>query len=125
MRAVRTRRYKLLHNLHYAMPFPIDQDLYVSPTFQVRACVRFPNINTSLYSQTNHLEFKDGNESYRVLFAQDILNRTRSKQPLPWYKTLRQYYYRPQWELYDLRRDPAELHNLHGQPPRCRVGKSC
>lgn len=80
MRAVRTRRYKLLHNLNYGMPFPIDQDLYVSPTFQ------------------------------------DLLNRTRSKQPLPWYKTLKQYYYRPQWELYDLRKDPAETNNLHGKP---------
>ncbi|XP_030032164.1 N-sulphoglucosamine sulphohydrolase isoform X2 [Manduca sexta] len=80
MRAVRTRRYKLIHNLNYGMPFPIDQDLYVSPTFQ------------------------------------DILNRTRSKQPLPWYKTLKQYYYRPQWELYDMRADPAETNNLHGKP---------
>ncbi|XP_052740325.1 N-sulphoglucosamine sulphohydrolase isoform X2 [Bicyclus anynana] len=77
MRAVRTRRYKLVHNLHFAMPFPIDQDLYLSPTFQ------------------------------------DILNRTRSKQPLPWYKTLKQYYFRPQWELYDVRADPLELKNLH------------
>ncbi|XP_060802821.1 N-sulphoglucosamine sulphohydrolase [Amyelois transitella] len=80
MRAVRTRRYKLIHNLNFGMPFPIDQDLYVSPSFQ------------------------------------DILNRTRSKQPLPWYKTLKQYYYRPQWELYDVQRDPMELNNLHGKP---------
>ncbi|CAG4992312.1 unnamed protein product [Colias eurytheme] len=80
MRAVRTRTHKLLHNLNFAMPFPIDQDLYVSPTFQ------------------------------------DILNRTRSKQPLAWYKTLKQHYYRPQWELYDLHHDPEELHNLHGKP---------
>lgn len=35
MRAVRTRKYKLIHNLNFGMPFPIDQDLYVSPTFQV------------------------------------------------------------------------------------------
>lgn len=35
MRAVRTRHHKLIHNLHYAMPFPIDQDLYASPAFQV------------------------------------------------------------------------------------------
>ncbi|XP_050560750.1 N-sulphoglucosamine sulphohydrolase-like isoform X1 [Spodoptera frugiperda] len=80
MRAVRTRRYKLIHNLNFGMPFPIDQDLYVSPTFQ------------------------------------DLLNRTAGKQPLPWYKTLHQYYYRPQWELYDVRADPAELRNLHGKP---------
>ncbi|CAH2038182.1 unnamed protein product, partial [Iphiclides podalirius] len=80
MRAIRTRRYKLIHNVNFQMPFPIDQDLYVSPTFQ------------------------------------DILNRTRGRQPLPWYKTLQQYYRRPQWELYDLRKDPAELRNLHGKP---------
>lgn len=34
-RAVRTRTHKLIHNLNYGMPFPIDQDLYVSDTFQV------------------------------------------------------------------------------------------
>lgn len=43
------------------------------------------------------------------------MNRTRSKQPLPWYKTLKQYYYRPQWEFYDIRSDPEELKNLHGK----------
>lgn len=36
MRAVRTKRYKLIHNLNYRAPFPIDQDFYVSPTFQVK-----------------------------------------------------------------------------------------
>ncbi|XP_047517683.1 N-sulphoglucosamine sulphohydrolase isoform X1 [Pieris napi] len=80
MRAVRTRSHKLIHNLNFAMPFPIDQDLYASATFQ------------------------------------DILNRTRARQPLPWYKTLKRHYYRPQWELYDVRADPAELRNLHGKP---------
>lgn len=35
MRAIRTKRYKLIHNLNYRSPFPIDQDFYVSPTFQV------------------------------------------------------------------------------------------
>lgn len=35
MRAIRTKRYKLIHNLNYYAPFPIDQDFYVSPTFQV------------------------------------------------------------------------------------------
>lgn len=76
MRVVRTRQFKLIHNLNFKMPFPIDQDFYVSPSFQ------------------------------------DILNRTRQKERLPWYKTLRQYYYRPQWEMYDVLRDPKELVNL-------------
>lgn len=35
MRAIRTKRYKLIHNLNFRAPFPIDQDFYVSPTFQV------------------------------------------------------------------------------------------
>lgn len=39
MRAVRTKRYKLIHNLNFRAPFPIDQDFYVSPTFQVNHLV--------------------------------------------------------------------------------------
>lgn len=38
MRAIRTHQYKLIHNINYYTPFPIDQDLYVSPTFQVQQC---------------------------------------------------------------------------------------
>ena len=34
MRSLRTSCYKLIHNLNNAMPFPIDQDFYISPTFQ-------------------------------------------------------------------------------------------
>ncbi|XP_053562470.1 N-sulphoglucosamine sulphohydrolase [Bombina bombina] len=34
MRSVQYQQYLLIHNLNYKMPFPIDQDFYVSPTFQ-------------------------------------------------------------------------------------------
>ncbi|CAN7950041.1 unnamed protein product, partial [Ixodes hexagonus] len=34
MRAIRHRGFKLIHNLGFKMPFPIDQDFYMSPTFQ-------------------------------------------------------------------------------------------
>lgn len=34
MRSIRTKKYKVIHNLNYKMPFPIDQDFYASPTFQ-------------------------------------------------------------------------------------------
>lgn len=34
MRSVRTKRYTLIHNLNYWAPFPIDQDGYLSPSFQ-------------------------------------------------------------------------------------------
>lgn len=76
MRTIRNRRYKLIHNLNYASKFPIDQDFYVSWTFQ------------------------------------DILNRTIGKHPLPWYKSLKTYYNRPEFELYDLKKDGAEMQNL-------------
>ena len=76
MRVIRTKRYKIIHNINYRSQFPIDQDFYVSPTFQ------------------------------------DILNRTLSHQPLPWFKTLGLYYNRAEWELFDLKKDPAELTNL-------------
>lgn len=76
MRAVRTHRYKLIHNINYGMPFPIDQDFFLSPSFQ------------------------------------DLLNRSRKGEPLYWYRNLNNYYYRPQWQLFDLRYDPEELTNL-------------
>ncbi|XP_076444419.1 N-sulfoglucosamine sulfohydrolase-like isoform X2 [Babylonia areolata] len=76
MRVIRTKQFKLIHNLNFKMPFPIDQDFYISPSFQ------------------------------------DILNRTKRKENLPWYKTLKQYYYRPQWEMYDVLQDQKELVNL-------------
>ncbi|XP_054277312.1 N-sulphoglucosamine sulphohydrolase isoform X2 [Macrosteles quadrilineatus] len=76
MRAIRTRKYRLIHNLNYLMPFPIDQDFFLSPSFQ------------------------------------DILNRTRTKQELKWNRSLKQYYYRPQWEMFDITTDPEELDNL-------------
>ncbi|XP_071481222.1 N-sulphoglucosamine sulphohydrolase-like [Diadema antillarum] len=75
-RVIRTPRYRLIHNLNFGMPFPIDQDFYISHTFQ------------------------------------DILNRTRNHQPINWYKTLKEYYYRPEWELFDLEADPTEVNNL-------------
>ena len=81
MRVMRTNQYKLIHNLAANLPFPIDQDFYISQTFQ------------------------------------DILNRTRHGQPLPWYKTLQQYYTRPAWELYDLQTDPKEIQNLANESP--------
>ncbi|KAF5280827.1 hypothetical protein FQR65_LT14934 [Abscondita terminalis] len=34
MRVIRTHRYKLIHNINYYAPFPIDQDFYLSLTFQ-------------------------------------------------------------------------------------------
>ncbi|XP_077979654.1 N-sulfoglucosamine sulfohydrolase-like [Glandiceps talaboti] len=76
MRVIRHKNYRLIQNLNYKMPFPIDQDFYISPSFQ------------------------------------DLLNRTRDHQPLHWFKTLQQYYYRHKWELFDLNKDPLEVTNV-------------
>ena len=34
MRVIRKQRFKLIHNMNFLMPFPIDQDFYISSTFQ-------------------------------------------------------------------------------------------
>lgn len=41
-----------------------------------------------------------------------MLNRTVNGLPLNWPKSLADYYFRDEWELYDLSADPVELVNL-------------
>ena len=80
MRVIRNHEYKLIQNINFKMPFPIDQDFFVSPTFQ------------------------------------DLLNRTQHGEPTHWFSSLQRYYYRPQWELYDIKSDPHEITNLADKP---------
>ena len=81
MRYVRSKRYKLIHNINYQAPYPIDQDFYLSPTFQ------------------------------------DLLQRTYHNQSLHWYKnSLKEYYFRPEFELYDFKVDPEEKYNIALKP---------
>lgn len=44
-----------------------------------------------------------------------MLNRTIHGRPLHWFKSLNEYYFREEWELYDLENDPQELVNLHNK----------
>ena len=37
-------------------------------------------------------------------------------QPTNWFKSLQEYYYRDQWELYDLDSDPEEINNVASLP---------
>lgn len=55
-------------------------------------------------------------ELYPTSAFQSILNDTRAGKPTGWYKTLHQYYYRDEWELFDLETDPKELKNLATDP---------
>ena len=42
----------------------------------------------------------------------DILLRNEANQSLNWYKSLEEYYFRPEWELYDLKIDDHEEFNV-------------
>lgn len=44
----------------------------------------------------------------------DILNRTESGEPTKWFTTLQKYYYRDEWQLFNLTSDPYEQKNLAG-----------
>jgi len=76
MRSIHCDNITFIENLNYLMPFPIDQDFYLAPSFQ------------------------------------DILNRTRSGIDTHWFKSLKDYYYRSKWEMYNLTSDPLEKQNL-------------
>lgn len=80
MRSIRTDRFSLIHNLNFWSPFPIDQDGYLSSTFQ------------------------------------DILQKTRAGERVPWNITLNQYYYRSEWEMFDRKEDPMEQTNVADKP---------
>ena len=41
-----------------------------------------------------------------------MMNRTEQGRPLAWIKSLKAYYFRPEWELFDLQTDPLEMTNL-------------
>ena len=89
----------MIHNLNYWAPFPIDQDGYLSPAFQV---LHHPTHNT-LHAPNTHL-------------IQDILSRTRSGATLPWHISLQEYYFRKEWELFDRKVDPHEFTNVAYKP---------
>nr|XP_002731111.1 PREDICTED: N-sulphoglucosamine sulphohydrolase-like [Saccoglossus kowalevskii] len=51
----------------------------------------------------------------------DILNRTEAHQKTGWFKTLDEYYYRDEWELFDVSKDPHELNNLVQDPQHLEI----
>ena len=52
---------------------------------------------------------------------QDILNNTVNNHATKWFKTLTQYYWRDQYELYDIVNDPFELKNLVNDPNHAKT----
>ena len=60
-----------------------------------------------------------------MICFKDILSRTREGQELNWFKTLHEYYNRPEWELYDLKHDPLEMYNVAKKPSYQVMRRSC
>ena len=77
-------------------------------------------VRTNQYRLLHNLNFKMPYPIASDLFGsptyQDILNRSTMGQETKWFKTLHTYYYRDEWELYDLESDPNELTNLASDP---------
>ena len=53
---------------------------------------------------------------FTSLTYKNLLVRAQMRSPTRWIRKLHQYYYRAQWELYDLDTDPKELKNLIDEP---------
>jgi N-sulfoglucosamine sulfohydrolase len=75
MRAVRTRRHKLIWNLAHPLPYPLASDIWNSPSWQ------------------SILRREDGRMGQR---------------------SVESYLHRPEYELFDLEKDPDELRNVAG-----------
>jgi len=76
MRAVRTRRYKLIWNLEAGVTYPLARDLYESPSWQ------------------------------------GIIKRRAAMMGR---LAVKAFLHRPEYELYDLEKDPRELLNVVGR----------
>ena len=82
-------------------------------------------VRNKQYKLTKNLNYKMPYPIATDIFASstflDLLNRTKAGQPTGWFKTLTEYYYRDQWELYDIQNDPEELKNLAYDPSYLEV----
>jgi len=96
MRAIRTRQYRLIHNMAYRMPFPIDQDFYASPTFQDLLARTHYNKSLAWFTTLHDYYYRSSLELYDVEhdpeernnLASDTryraLTQSLSKQLLAW-----------------------------------------
>lgn len=69
------------------------------------------------------LNFDKQVNKHSLLCFQNILNNTKAKQNTYWFKNLKTYYKRPEWELYDIRNDALELNNLAGKSSMTQIFK--
>jgi hypothetical protein len=57
----------LIHNLNYRSPFPIDQDFYVSPTFQVQNYFEWFNILNKFRVKYSFFKYRNNKSMHIVI----------------------------------------------------------
>ena len=65
-----------------------------------------------LHNLYHHSAFQIATDTYLSPTWQNILNNTKAGLPTYWYKNLTDYYFREEWELFDMDNDFQQLNNL-------------
>nr|KAG5687627.1 hypothetical protein BaRGS_020028 [Batillaria attramentaria] len=99
---------------NYSRAFASHNFHEVTMNYPMRV-VRTPRYRL-IHNLNHHSPYGIATDIYNSPTFQDILNRTLSHRETRWFKTLAQYYHRPQYELFDLQQDPQELVNLASDP---------
>jgi len=101
MRVVRDRDYKLIWNIAHGIPYPNASDLQTSATWQY-VLGRFSEEMESVTElDDTAMPGPDAEFGLDAAFG---------------HRTVREYIYRPEFELYDIRNDPEESKNLVDDP---------
>jgi len=122
MRVVRTRQYRLIHNMAYRMPFPIDQDFYASPSFQDLLKRTRDHRSLEWFTDLLHYYYRPAWELYDVLDdpheLQNLANKS-SMSHVMW--TLQQHLFAWQNASADpwLCGQSKVQVRVHGEPDHC------
>ncbi|MEX2404434.1 MAG: sulfatase [Balneolales bacterium] len=92
MRMVRDKKYKLIYNIAYQLPFQLALDLIQSPTW-ISTCQDCPGNDREFLDLTQALNQSGTEDYFGNRKIQSLINR-------------------PKYELYDLENDPDEINNL-------------
>ncbi|XP_050409327.2 N-sulphoglucosamine sulphohydrolase [Patella vulgata] len=69
-----------------------------------------------IHNLNYHAPYPIASDLFGAQTFQDMLNRSANSESLNWFKTLDEYYHRPEFELFDFSTDPMELNNLANRP---------
>ncbi|CAK7291256.1 N-sulphoglucosamine sulphohydrolase [Vulpes lagopus] len=102
MRSVHHQGFRLVHNLNFKMPFPIDQDFYVSPTFQDLLNRTVAGQPTGWYKDLHHYYYRERWELYdRSQDPHETQNLATDPYYAPILELLQTQLAKWQWETHD------------------------